>query len=53
MGVDGLNTTLKCQYSKDTGHKLDSCKQHQCKLANDHTAMQGIVTEESLKSNHP
>ena len=40
MGVDGsLDINLTCQYCKDTGHKLENCKQLQNKLACKCTAM--------------
>ena len=48
-GVDGsLNNNLTCWYYKDTRHELENCKQLQNKLAHKYTAMQSIVTEESL-----
>ena len=53
MGINGsLNATLACQYCKDNGNELDNCKWLQCKLACKHAATQGIVTEESLNTNH-
>ena len=53
MGIDGsLDTALMCWYCKDINHKLDNFKWLQCKLACKCAAMQGIVTEESLKTNH-
>ena len=53
VGVDGsLDNNLTCWYCKDTGHKLDNCKQLQNKLAHEHAAMQSIATEESLNPKH-
>ena len=51
VGVDGsLHTSLTYWYCKDTGHKLENCKQPQNKLAHEHAAMQSIVTEELLNT---
>ena len=53
VGVDGsLDNNLICQYCKDTGHKLDNCKQLQNKLSHEHAATQSIATEESLNTKH-
>ena len=53
MGTDGsLDINLICWYCKDTGHKLENCKQLQCKLAHECMTMQGVVTEELLNVSH-